>query len=134
MSRFEHRFKPCYALLENGAKTRFDIPGVSAILPALTSEQQVKAAQIVAGKTSEPTAKDFEEAAEEVQDDKPRVTTGQSLIVKPTTGKASMEALIELIDEVQTMVRVGKPKEAVLGKLKAAADLATRINNGGSQC
>jgi hypothetical protein len=41
--------------------------------------------------------------------------------------------LIELIDEAETMVRVGKGKEAVLAKLKQVADLATRINNGGAK-
>jgi len=103
-------------------------------LAALTPPQQVKAAQIVASKTSEPTAKDFEEAAGEVAEEKASITVGKPAKSKPVTGKASLETLIELIDEVETMVRAGRPKEAVLAKLKAAADLATRINNGGRVC
>lgn len=104
-------------------------------LAPLTPPQQVKAARIVAKKTDKPTTKDFEEAAEKVADAKPRVTVaGNGSTTKTATGKASIETLIEVIDEVQTMVRVGKPKEAVLAKLKQAADLATRINNKGSVC
>jgi hypothetical protein len=104
-------------------------------LTELPPAKQVEAARIVAAKTNAPTAKDFEEAAEEVVDEKPRITmAGKSSATKTVTRKPSMEALIEVIDEVQTMVKVGKPKEAVLAKLKQAADLATRINNGGSVC
>jgi len=103
-------------------------------LAPLTPPQQVKAARIVAKKSDKPTTKDFEEAAEKVADKKPRVTASNNSTTKTATGKASIETLIEVIDEVQTMVRVGKPKEAVLAKLKVAADLATRINNKGSVC
>lgn len=104
-------------------------------LAHLPPEKQVEAAGRVAQKKkAAPTAKDFREAAEEVTDAKPRITVTSTGGTKTTTGKASMEALIELIDEVQTMVRGGKPKEAVLAKLKQTADLATRINNGGRVC
>ena len=103
-------------------------------LAALTPSEQIQAARVVASNAAKPTAKDFAEAAEEVAEVKPRITVaGQSGSTKTTTGKASLESLIELIDEVQTMVRVDRPKELVLGKLKVAADLATRINNGGGK-
>jgi hypothetical protein len=115
------------ALPENEAQAR--------PLTMLPPTKQVEAAQIVAKKPGKHTAKDYEDAAEEVAEDKPRVTVAsKSAGTKTTTGIASMEPLIELIDEVQTMVKVGKPKEAILSKLKAAADLATRINNGGRVC
>ena len=103
-------------------------------LTELPPTKQVKAAQIVAAKTDKPTAKDFEEAAEAVVNEKPRITVAAKTITRTSTGKSSIESLIELIDELQTMVKVGKPKEAVLTKLKQAADIATRINNGGGVC
>jgi hypothetical protein len=107
--------------------------GQARPLAALKPEQQVKAAQIVAKKTGKHTAEDFEEAAKVVADETHRVTVPPHSATKTTAVKPSMENLIEVIDEVQTMVRVGKPKEAVLAKLKQAADLATRINNGGGK-
>ena len=103
-------------------------------LTSLTPEQQAKAAQMVAAKTDNPVTQDFEEAAEKVTGEKPRVTVAGKSSTQTSTSKASMETLIEVIDDAQTMVRVGKPKEAVLAKLKQAADMATRINNGGSVC
>jgi hypothetical protein len=42
-------------------------------LTALSPEKQVKAAQIVAAKTDNPVTKDYEDAANEVMDEKPRV-------------------------------------------------------------
>ena len=78
-------------------------------------------------------AKEFEAPADEVVDDKPRVKAAVRTTCKTTTSQPSMEKLIEVIDEVETMVRIGKPKEALLAKLKQAADLATRINNGGAK-
>ena len=99
-------------------------------LAKLPPAKQIKAAQAVAKKPGKHTAKDFEEAAEEVEE-KPRVTQPAQPKTKTTTSKPSLEKLIELIDVVETWVRAGKPKEAVLTKLKAVADLATRINNGG---
>jgi hypothetical protein len=95
-------------------------------LTALTPPQQIEAARIAAAKAEKPTTKQFEEAAEEV---KPRVTVAGKSSTTTTTGKPSLESLIELIDEAQTMVRASRPKEAILEKLKRAADLATRINN-----
>jgi len=114
------------AIPENEAQAR--------ALANLPPKKQVEAAQIVAKKPGKHTAKKFMEAAVVVVDDKPHITIADQSSTKTSTGKASMETLIEVIDEVQTMVRVGKPKEAVLSKLKQAADLATRINNGGRVC
>ena len=42
-------------------------------LTALSPEKQVKAAQIVAAKTDDPVTKDFEDAANEVMDEEPRI-------------------------------------------------------------
>ena len=103
-------------------------------LAALTPSEQIQAARVVASNAAKPTAKDFEQAADEIAEAKPRITVaGQSGSTKTTTGKASLESLIELIDEVQTMVRVDRPKELVMAKLKVVADLATRLNNGGGK-
>jgi hypothetical protein len=99
-------------------------------LTKLTPEQQANVAHKVALKTTKPTARDFEKAAEEETGDKPRITVASKSITTSTTGKPSLESLIELIDEVQTMVKTGKPQAAVLAKLKLAADLATKLNNG----
>jgi hypothetical protein len=107
--------------------------GQARPLAVLKPEQQVKAAQIVAKKPGKHTAKDFENAADEVTGEKPRITVPPQSATKTAPARPSMENLIEVIDEVETMVRVGKPKEAVLAKLKLAADLATRINNGGGR-
>jgi hypothetical protein len=49
---------------------------------------------------------------------------------KPTISQASVEALIELISGVQTMLKTGKSKAAVLASLKAATDLAAHIKGG----
>ena len=103
-------------------------------LASLTPPQQIEAAQIAAKKSSNPKTKEFKESAEEVTGEKPRAKAASQSSAKASPVKATLESLIELIDEVQTMVRVGKPTEAVLAKLKAAADLATRINNGGHVC
>lgn len=100
-------------------------------LAALTPTQQIEAARIAATKAKKPTAKQFKQAAREAAEEKPRVCVARKC---PTTGKATMELLIEVIDEAQTMVRAGRPKETILAKLKAAADMATHINNGGRVC
>ena len=115
------------AIPENEAQAR-------ALAP-LSPPQQIAAARTVAKKPGKPTTQDFQDAADAVTLEKPRVTmAGKSSSPKSTPGKASMESLIEAIDEVQTMVRVDRPKQAIMAKLKVVADLATHINNGGRVC
>lgn len=101
-------------------------------LAPLTPPQQIEAARIVAAKPGKHVTKDFSEAAKELV--KPRITSASKESTKTATGKASMETLIGLIDDLQTMVKADKPKEEVLAKLKQVADLVTHINNKGSLC
>lgn len=98
-------------------------------LTELTPSKQIEAARIAATKAHKPTAKEFKEAAQEVKE-KPHVAKPENS--KNVIGKAKMESLIEIIDQLQTMVKEDKPKTDIMKKLKTAADLATRINNGGA--
>jgi hypothetical protein len=99
-------------------------------LTELTPPEQIEAARIVAAKSPKPTAKQFKEAAQEVKGNAEKKAPKAA----KSNSKDNLEALIEVIDQVQTMVREDKPKQDIIAKLRSAAELATRINNGGAIC
>lgn len=122
-------------------------------LAALTPPQQVKAARIVAVKTEEPTAKDFEEAAEKVavkaaktpklseEDDAPRIQSydprkDKNVAAKPNPAKtenSNLEKLMELVDQAQTQARRIKECSDVVKMLGDVAKLITQRLNGGAK-
>jgi hypothetical protein len=116
-------------------------------LTALTPEKQVQAARAVASKTSKPTTKVFEEAADEVAEDKPRIKSydsrndGESCKVKEagssagiSEDKASLEKLAELVDKSQTLAKKIRNCEALVKMLKDVANTVTQKLNGGRIC
>jgi hypothetical protein len=113
-------------------------------LTVLTPEKQIQAARAVAAKTSKPTTKDFEEVADELEEEKPRIKSynsrndGESCKAKEASSnagisedKANLEKLAELVDKSQTLVKKIRNCEALVKMLKDVANAVTQKLNGG---
>ena len=125
-------------------------------LAVLTPEEQVEAAREVAKTTTNPTAKDFKDAAKKVAgksrkqepeiqadepEEKPRVTSyAPDQPTEPPvktgarpTAKANLERLVELVDAAQTQARKTPGCDDVAKTLGELAKAITRKLNGGGK-
>ncbi len=110
-------------------------------LASLPKDKQVAAARIVAKQTKKPTTKDFQAAADEVEEDEsPRVKSynprGDSKD-KPASAKNDekdkLEKLLELVDQAETQARKIASCSDVVKVLSELSKTITRKLNGGAK-
>jgi len=120
------------------------------MLVNLKPEQQVEVCKKVAKKTNKPTAKDFDDEAKKLYEDKPRVqcydsrdeeAPGDKKTAKESNEVAKSEAvdkdelekLVELVDHAQTQAKKIKDGEVWAKQLGDLAKEITKRMNGGAK-